>query len=374
MTQSKLPESAAGAPVVSESKRIFPVLLSGGAGTRLWPLSRGDTPKQLINLDGRWTLFQQAALRASDPELFEPLTVIAGTAHRFMIAEQLHESAVSKARIVLEPVGRNTAAAAAIAALLVVEAAPDGLMLMMPADHLIRDVNSFHAAVRQALPAARSGRLTLFGIRPENPATGYGYIRLGEPCSGAEGSCDVAAFVEKPDLATAEAYLRNGEYLWNSGIVLAPAARLLDELAACEPELLESARSALERAARDVDFVRLDEDAYALCGSISLDHAVLERCGGLAVVPAAFGWRDVGSWVSLWEAAERDADGNAVIGNVVTEATKDSYLRSEGPLVATLGVEGLIVVATNDIVLVAAKERDQDIRDIVERLRQGGRA
>ena len=368
-SRAKVPEPAPGADTVTGKARVFPVLLSGGAGTRLWPLSRECAPKQLINLVGEGTLFQQAALRASDPDLFEPLTVIAGTPHRFMIAEQLHASGVPKARIVLEPVGRNTTAAAAIAALVVAEAAPDGLVLLMPADHLISDVAAFHATVRQALPVARLGRLTLFGIRPENPATGYGYIRVGDSGTGADGAGDVAAFVEKPDLATAEAYLRSGDYLWNSGIVLAPAATLLEALSTYEPELLASARAALSDAARDVDFVRLDERAYARCRAISLDHAVLERSGGIAVVPATFGWRDVGSWASLWEAAERDGDGNAVVGNVVMELTKNSYVRSEGTLVATLGVEGLVVVATKDAVLVMAKDRDQDIRDIVDRVR-----
>ena len=367
-----MPEPAAGAEAVTGAARIFPVLLSGGAGTRLWPLSREDAPKQLINLVGGETLFQQAVFRASDPELFEPLTVIAGAPHRFMIAEQLHASGVPKANILLEPIGRNTAAAAAVAALFVVEAAPDGLVLLMPADHLIGDVAAFHATVRRALPAARLGRLTLFGIRPDRPATGYGYIRLGEACAGAEGVSNVAAFVEKPDHATAEAYLRSGDYLWNGGIVLAPAARLLEELTRHEPELVASARAALKDAARDADFVRLDATAYERCRSVALDYAVLERSEGIAVVPADFGWRDVGSWESLWEAATRDADGNALIGSVITAATKDSYVRSEGPLVATLGVEGLIVVATKDAVLVAARSRDQNIREIVERLRASG--
>ncbi len=357
---------------MNAAARIFPVLLSGGAGTRLWPLSRGDAPKQLINLVGEGTLFQQAALRAADPELFEPLTVIAGASHRFMIAEQLQASGVSRANIVLEPCGRNTAAAAAVAALFVVEAAPDGLILLMPADHLIGDVAAFRATVRRALPAARLGRLTLFGIRPDRPATGYGYIRLGEACAEAEGVSNVAAFVEKPERATAEAYLRSGDYLWNSGIVLASAARLLDELTRHEPELVASARAALKDAARDADFVRLDASAYERCRAVALDYAVLERSDGIAVVPADFGWRDVGSWESLWEAARRDADGNAVIGSVITAATKDSYVRSEGPLLATLGVEGLIVVATKDVVLVAARDRDQDIRELVERLRASG--
>lgn len=349
--------------------RVFPVLLSGGAGVRLWPLSREDSPKQLIRLMEGRTLFQQAVLRATDSDLFAPPTVIAGEDHRFMVAAQLQEAGGADARIVLEPVGRNTAPAAALAALLVAEADADGLVLLMPADHLISDVAAFHQTVRNAMPAARRGLVTLFGIRPNEPATGYGYIRRGEAIADAGCARNVAAFVEKPDRATAEAYLASGDYLWNSGIVLATAATLLRQFSAHARDLTAPVRAALKDATHDADFVRLDADAYARCRAISFDHAVLERNDGVAVVPASFGWRDVGSWASLWEASEHDPDGNAIIGNVIAEATTDSYVRSEGPLVATLGVEGLIVVATKDVVLVAAKGRDQEIRNVVERLR-----
>jgi mannose-1-phosphate guanylyltransferase/mannose-1-phosphate guanylyltransferase/mannose-6-phosphate isomerase len=347
--------------------KIFPVLLSGGAGTRLWPLSREATPKQLIRLVGGETLFQQAALRVA-AAAFEPLTVIGGAPHRFLLAEQLREVGAAGARIVIEPVGRNTAAAAAIAALVVVEREADALVLLAPADHIIDDDEAFRATVQRAMPAARDGRLVLFGIAPDAPATGYGYIRVGG--SRADGVRDVAAFVEKPDRATAEAYLRSGDHLWNSGIVLARASVLLEELEAHEPGLVASARAALAGAETDADFTRLDAAAYECCRAIPFDRAVLERSGNVAVVPAAFGWRDVGSWASLWQAAERDADENVVVGNVVAEATKGSYLRSEGPLLATLGVENLVVVATPDAILVAARDRDQDIGAIVERLRE----
>jgi mannose-1-phosphate guanylyltransferase / mannose-6-phosphate isomerase len=353
-------------------ERVFPILLSGGAGIRLWPLSREDSPKQLIRLlEGR-TLFQQAVLRAADSDLFGQPTVITGADHRFMVAAQLQETGAGDARIVLEPVGRNTAPAAALAALLVAEAAPDGLLLLMPADHLISDVAAFRQTVRSAIPAARRGLLTLFGIRPNAPATGYGYIHLGASIPDAGCARNVAAFGEKPDRATAEAYLESGDYLWNSGIVLATAATLLRQFSDHAPDLVPPVRDALKRATCDADFLRLDADAYATCRAISFDHAVLERGDGVAVVPASFGWRDVGSWSSLWEASEHDADGNAVIGDVIAEATKDSYLRGEGPLVATLGVEDLVVVATKDVVLVASKSRDQEIRKVVERLRARG--
>jgi len=219
------------------------------------------------------------------------------------------------------------------------------------------------------MPAARRGLVTLFGIRPNEPATGYGYIRFGDAIPDAGCARNVAAFVEKPDRTKAEAYLASGDYLWNSGIVLATAATLLRQFSVHAPDLTAPVRAALEGATHDADFVRLDADDYARCRAISFDHAVLERNDGVAVVPASFGWRDVGSWASLWEASEHDSDGNAMIGNVIAEATTDSYVRSEGPLVATLGVDGLVVVATKDVVLVAAKGRDQEIRSVVERLR-----
>ncbi len=241
-------------------------------------------------------------------------------------------------------------------------------MLLMPADHLIDDVAAFQATVQGAAAAARRGFLTLFGIRPDSPATGYGYIRQGDAIPDAGKARRVAAFVEKPDRAKAETYLRSGDYFWNSGIVLARASVLLAELENLQLEIVALAREAVERGERDADFLRLDGGAYRRSRAISFDHAVLEKSDRVAVVPAAFGWRDVGSWSSLLEAADRDAAGNAAIGNVILEATKDSYVRSEGPLVATLGVEGLIVVATKAAILVAGKDHDQDIRTLVERL------
>jgi mannose-1-phosphate guanylyltransferase / mannose-6-phosphate isomerase len=352
---------------VADKEKIYPVLLSGGAGTRLWPLSLEDSPKHLIQLIGSQTLFAQAALRATDRELFGPLTVIAGAPHRFMIAEQLREIGISDATIVLEPIGRNTTAAAAVAALVVTRNAPDAVLLVMPADHRI-DEARFRRAISAAMPAARRGFLTLFGIKPVSPATGYGYIRTGAELSNAGGARLAAGFVEKPDRETAETYLQRGDFLWNSGIVLASAETLLDELRTCSPQIVECAKVALDRAERDADFLRLDAEAYSACPAISLDYALLERSARVAVVPADFAWRDIGSWSALWESAERDGEGNAVIGEAIIEATKDSYVRSEGPLVATFGIEGLIVVATKDAVLVAARDRDQDVRKVVEHL------
>jgi mannose-1-phosphate guanylyltransferase/mannose-6-phosphate isomerase len=351
--------------------KIHPVLLSGGAGSRLWPLSREAMPKQFLPLVSDRTLFQQAALRVSDPLLFEPLRVIASANHRFLVAQQLQEIGVGPSTIVLEPSPRNTTAAAAIAALMVEESDPDGLVLLAPADHRIVDVEAFHAAVRIAAETASGGFLSLFGITPDRPATGYGYIRVGEPIAGIVGARRVAAFVEKPDRETAEKYLRGGDHFWNSGIFLLPAKVFLAELSRFEPELIAHARKSLERASRDADFLRLDQEAFDRCASIAVDRAVMERSDRMAVVPVDCGWTDVGSWSTLADMAERDASGNSTAGEVLTEGTTNSYIRSEGPLVATVGVENLIVVATPDAILVAHKDHDQDIKRIVDRLRDG---
>ncbi len=352
--------------------KVFPVLLSGGSGSRLWPLSREDAPKQLLRLIGDQTQLQQTAMRALDAELFEPLTVIGRNEDRFAIAEQLGEI-TSNMTIILEPAPRNTAAAAAIAALQVQRSRADGLVLLMPADHVIDDVDAFHAAVRSAIAAARQGNLALFGIQPDSPATGYGYIRMGERL-GEGPARHVAAFVEKPDLANAEAYLASGEYLWNSGIFLLPVQELLAEFAAFEPDLLAAAGKALERAEKDTDFLRLEQSSFEQCRSVSVDHAIMERTSRAAVIPVGFSWADLGSWSALWSLAERDETETAAIGNVLTRSTRESYVRSEGPLVVTVGVDDLIVVATDEAVLVARKDHDQDVRSIVEKLRSTGPA
>lgn len=353
--------------MTDDAPTIYPVLLSGGSGSRLWPLSRENAPKQLLRLIGEGTLLQQTARRALDASLFGPLTVIGSSDHRFMMAEQLRDIAAG-ATLVLEPTPRNTAAAAAVAARLVKRWRPDGLMLLMPADHLIGDVAAFRDAVRNAAVTARNGYLTLFGIAPSHAATGYGYIRAGESLGAGPGR-HVAAFVEKPDQETADVYLADGNYLWNSGIFLMPAGVLLAELEAFEPDLVAASGEALERAERDADFVRLDGAAFERCRSISIDRAVMERTQKAAIVPASFDWADVGSWSALWALAERDEAGNATTGEVFTWATRTSYIRSDGPLIATLGVDDLIVVATDDAVLVARKGNDQNIREIVERLK-----
>jgi mannose-1-phosphate guanylyltransferase/mannose-1-phosphate guanylyltransferase/mannose-6-phosphate isomerase len=354
------------------SAKIFPVILSGGSGSRLWPLSRESFPKQLLPLAGERTMLQETALRVEDPALFHPVMVVANAEHRFVIAEQLREIGQQEPTIVLEPVAKNTAPAVAAAALIASEKDADALILVMPADHAVPDRAGFLEAIGAGTPAAKAGALVLFGIQPDSPATGYGYIRAGEALEGAARR--VEAFVEKPDLATAEGYLADGQYSWNSGIFLLPAKSVIAELEAHEPAVIAAVRAAVAGAKRDMDFLRLDREAFAESPSISIDYAVMERTEKAAVVPSTFLWSDVGAWSALWMLAGRDDAENVRIGDTLAEDTRGSYLRSEGPLIATVGVEDLIVVATPDAVLVANRHKDQDVKKVVERLRASNHA
>jgi len=350
------------------SVKIFPVILSGGSGSRLWPLSRESYPKQLLPLAGPATMLQETAGRVADPARFHPVTVVANAEHRFVIAQQLREIGETRSTIVLEPVARNTAPAVAAAALIASRQDPEALILVMPADHAVPDKKGFLQAVDAGAEAAREGALVLFGIQPDSPATGYGYILAGDPVKGAARR--VEAFVEKPDLAAAEGYLADGRYFWNSGIFLLPAKAVIEELEQHEPKVMDAVRGALDAARDDMDFLRLDPDAFAASPSISIDYAVMERTSRAAVVPSTFAWSDVGAWSALWNLADRDAGENVLIGDTVAEDTRGSYLRSEGPLIATVGVEDLIVVATPDAVLVASRHKDQAVKRLVERLRE----
>lgn len=352
------------------TRKLFPVLLCGGAGSRLWPLSRADVPKPLLSLAGERTPLQVALARVADSARFEPPIVAASAQHRFLIAEQLRELEVEDATILLEPVARNTAPAIAAAALAASARDPDAILLVMPTDHHLPDTEGFLSAVSAGLEAAEQGALVLFGLEPDRPATGYGYIRAGARGVGATRM--VERFLEKPDLATAERLLAEGGHLWNSGIFLLPARRLLDELRAHAPAVLKAVERAVAAAPADADFLRLDLEAFAESPSISLDHAVMEQTVHAAVLPAAFAWSDLGAWSALWEVGARDAAGNVLAGDVIALETRGSYIRSEGPLVATLGVEGLIVVATRDAVLVAARSADQRVGALVEALKARG--
>jgi mannose-1-phosphate guanylyltransferase/mannose-6-phosphate isomerase len=357
---------------MSGKQVTIPVLLSGGTGTRLWPLSRQAFPKQFLAVHGEATLVQQTALRVADPSRFAPLMTVVGNDHRFIVAEQLRALGGPRPTILVEPVGRNTAPAAAAAALQVAERDPDACLLIMPADHVVGDNKAFQAAIDTAAAAARAGRIVLFGIEPTSPATSYGYIRVGDPVAGA--ARDVAAFVEKPDAAQAERCLASGDYLWNGGIFLASARQLIAELERHAPAVLAAARASLVHGERDLDFLRLGADEFKRAPSISLDHAVMEKTDKAAVVALDCGWSDIGSWSALWDVNHKDADGNALVGHVAAEGVTGCYLRGEGPLVAALGIKDLIVVATDDVVLVAPKDRDQEIKGMVERLKREGQA
>lgn len=352
--------------------RMVPVLLSGGTGSRLWPLSRETYPKQLLTLLDDKTLLQQTALRVSDPALFTEPIVVANAEHRFVIGEQLRAVGIADPTIVLEPCGRNTAPAVATAALVAVDADPDAVILVLPVDHWVPDHAAFRAAVSTGLRAARHGRFVLFGLRPTAPATRFGYIRMGEGLASFPDVRDVANFVEKPDLVMVERFLACNEHLWNSGIFLLPARVFIDELETLAPDVLAACRQSLAGARHDLDFLRLEEHAFETCPSISIDYAIMEKTERAVVVAAAFDWSDIGSWSALWTRGDKDRAGNVAIGDVVLEDASGCYVRGEGPLVAALGVEDLVITATPDVVLVTTRDRDQDVGKLVERLKTNG--
>jgi mannose-1-phosphate guanylyltransferase/mannose-1-phosphate guanylyltransferase/mannose-6-phosphate isomerase len=350
---------------------VVPVLLSGGTGSRLWPLSREARPKQLLSLVDEKTMLQQTVARVDDSSLFGQPIIVANSDHRFLIAEQLRAIG-REATIILEPVGRSTAPAVAIAALAAVQNDPDAIILAMPVDHMIRDPLGFRHAVAAGLPAARAGRFVLFGIRPDHAATGMGYISLGEATADVPAVHRVGGFMEKPDLVTAKHFLADGRYLWNGGIFLLPAKGYLDELERLAPDVLAACRAALSGATEDSDFLRIAEEAFAASPSISIDYAVIEKTSKAVVVPVDIGWSDVGSWSALWKIGDKDDAANVKSGDVVLEDCRGCYLRSDGPLVAALGIDDLVVIAASDVVLVTRRERDQDVNKLVARLRANG--
>lgn len=350
---------------------IIPVILSGGTGSRLWPLSRETYPKQFWPLVGEQTMLAATALRAAGPG-FAPPIVVCNEAHRFLAAEQLREARVEGARILLEPAGRNSAPAVAAAAVLAEETDPGSVLWIMPADSAIADVPALHAALAQAVVAARLGRIVTFGMRPTTPETGFGYIESGAALDGAPGVLALERFVEKPDAATAQRFLDGGRHLWNSGMFVAQAATLLRELTRYAPDVLEAVQSAIASATRDLDFVRLDAASFARARSISIDYAVMERTTDAAVVPATLGWSDVGSWDALWQIAPRDAQGNHALGPVHLVDAKNCYIRSEGILTGVVGLEDAVLVVTDDAVLALHRDHAQDVKKLVERLRANG--
>ncbi|MEJ0061729.1 MAG: mannose-1-phosphate guanylyltransferase/mannose-6-phosphate isomerase [Alphaproteobacteria bacterium] len=350
--------------------RIFPVILSGGAGTRLWPLSRELYPKQFHRLGGEHTLFQETLLRVSGPQ-FSPPVIVCNQEHRFIVNHQLREIGIVPEAVIVEPEGRNTAPAAAIAALLL-ENRPDALLLMMPSDQVVTDIKKFHAAAAQAEKLADGGALVTFGVAPESPHTGYGYIRRGAASAVMPGAYEVAGFVEKPDAATAESYLQSGDYYWNSGMFMFAPPVYLKALAGLQPGMLDLCRAALAGAKEDLFFRRLSEEFLQIKGD-SIDYAVMEHVSHSAVVPVSMGWSDAGTWSSLWETSEKNAEGNCMVGDTLAVATSNTYIRSDDCLVAAVGVRDMIIVATKDVVLVADRKHDQAIKGIVEQLRRDNR-
>ena len=353
--------------------KIYPVILSGGAGTRLWPLSRAVLPKQLLPLVSDKTMLQETVLRVADwPELMAPV-VVCGNEHRFLVAEQLREIGVAPLGILLEPSGRNTAPAVAAAAHFLAAIDPGAIMLVLPADHVIERPEVFAAAVRRAALMAEEGALATFGIVPTGPETGYGYIRRGAAVDGSDGCYRVDRFVEKPDRATAQDFLRDGGYYWNSGMFLFRAERFLAELTRLRPDIARATEAAVRLGYSDLDFCRLHEDSFNACPSDSIDYAVMEHTERAVVVPADIGWSDVGSWSALWEVQQRDADGNSQRGDVYLDGVSNSLVRAESRIVAVIGVQDLVIVETRDAVLIAHKDQVQRVKQVVEHLKSKAR-
>src|SRR5580658_2491225 len=353
---------------------LIPVILSGGAGTRLWPLSRELYPKQLLPLTSTHTMLQETVLRLAGLEAAAPL-VVCNEAHRFLVAEQLRQLGVQPVATILEPVGRNTAPAIALAAHAALKrsagsVAADPVLLVLPADHVIRDVPVFQQAVRDALGAAQSGQLATFGIVPKSPETGYGYIQRGA-ASGA--AYRIARFVEKPNAARAREFVESGEYFWNSGMFMFHARRYLEELARFAPDMARVCEAAFGAARADLDFTRVDAKTFEACPADSIDYAVMEKTADAVVVPLDAGWSDVGSWSALHEASAADAHGNVTHGDVISEDTHGSYLHAQSRLVATVGLQDHVVVETKDAVLVAPRNRVQDVKKLVQKLKAQGR-
>ncbi|WP_390894002.1 mannose-1-phosphate guanylyltransferase/mannose-6-phosphate isomerase [Photorhabdus temperata] len=352
---------------------VVPVIMAGGSGSRLWPLSRELYPKQFLKLDGEFTMLQTTVQRLNELSIESPL-VICNEEHRFLVAEQLRQLGKLAHNIILEPIGRNTAPAIALAALTALQTASereDPLLLVLAADHVIRDEETFIDVVRQAIPCAEAGKLVTFGIVATHAETGYGYIRRG---AKQEDAFDVVQFVEKPDVMTAEQYLQSGEYYWNSGMFLFRASRFLDELKAFRPDIHSACVAAVGTVNPDLDFVRVDKSAFLACPSESIDYAVMEKTADAVVVPLSAGWSDVGSWSSLWDISEKDDDGNVFIGDVLQHNSSSNYVYSENNLVSLVGVKNLVVVQTKDAILVTDQSQVQDVKKIVENLKDSGRS
>lgn len=357
---------------------ILPVIMAGGSGSRLWPLSRALFPKQFLQLNGSGTMLQNTLARLEGLECAAPV-LICNEDHRFIAAEQLRQMGALNHNIILEPAGRNTAPAIALAAFTAMAQGADPVMLVLAADHIMQQPEAFRDAVNRALPFAESGKLVTFGIVPTGPETGYGYIERGaEECSreGATGSAGfkVARFVEKPDTATAQQYVNSGDFYWNSGMFMFKASRYLAELKAFRPDIYEACEKSLGTIDSDLDFVRVNKEAFLACPEDSIDYAVMEKTADAVVVPLDSGWSDVGSWSSLWDVSDKDDNGNVHHGDVMAHNANNNYVFAETGLVATVGIDDVVVVQTKDAVLVVKKDQVQDVKKVVEILKQHGRS
>jgi mannose-1-phosphate guanylyltransferase/mannose-6-phosphate isomerase len=351
---------------------ISPVILSGGSGQRLWPLSREMYPKQLINILSDRSLLQETAARFSGPDFNQPM-IICNEYHRFIVAEQLREVGIKPGVIVLEPCRRNTAPAAALAALILYNKDPDAIMLLAPSDHSIGNLKAFMAAINTGLEAVDKDKIVTFGITPDHPATGYGYIKKGNSVDDGTNWFFIDRFAEKPNAAMAENYIAQGDFFWNSGIFLFSVKNFIQTLEEFHPDILMACRKAVEGGIIDFDFFRPYSDAFESCPSESIDIAVMEKTLDGAVVPVDMDWHDVGSWSALWSISNQDENKNVLIGDVIAQDTKGSYLRSDGPLLTAVGVENTVVIATSDAVLVGDRAASEEIRILVETLREKGR-
>ncbi len=345
---------------------MIPVIISGGTGTRLWPLSRKNKPKQFLSLFGEMSLFQNTLTRLNGLNTVANPIIVCNTEHRFMVAEQLQAIELSAQHIILEPCARNTAPAIALAAIKALENGDDPLLLILAADHMIEDTQAFHQAIQQATPLAEQGQLVTFGVQPHSVHTGYGYIEAVEK----DRPSPVKRFVEKPDQQTAESYLAAGNFFWNSGMFLFKASAYITELQHFHPAMVTACKAALEKSVVDLDFIRADSAAFEQCPSDSIDYAVMEKTAQATVVPLDAGWSDVGSWSSLWEAYPQDENGNVVVGDVMVDTVSSSYIHSENRLVTVLGLDDVVVVETHDAVMVAHKDYAQNVKNIVATLNE----
>ncbi len=365
------PSTATAIPKQDATGNVVPVILSGGSGTRLWPVSRESFPKQFWGLISERPMIVETALRGTGPGFDAPV-VVCNVEHRFLVAEQLRDAGIQDARILLEPVGRNSAPAIAAAALLVAQTNPQAVIWMMAADAAIDDTDKLHEILALAVTAARAGRIVTLGMRPTAPEVGYGYMAVGDKLPDAPGVHAVARFIEKPDAVSARALMDEGA-LWNAGMFVFTAETMIEELQLLAPDVLSAVRRAVEGATHDLDFIRLQPEAFTASPNISLDYAVAERTSRIAVVPADLGWSDVGSWNALWELGEKDDSGNVTVGDVLLEGSAHCYARSDGIMTAVVGLTDVVVVVTEDAVLAMHRDKAQDVKKVVDRLRKAGR-